>query len=89
MCQQKGGLEATGILSHMCKAAGLGSVSDLLAKNPAAKRPASATADSPAAPAKVLHLLLLLTHMTTTAAGCLHDCSDRARGCATRLQLLR
>ena len=40
---QKLGLEATGILAGMSKAAGFGCVSELLNKNPLAKRPASAT----------------------------------------------
>lgn len=35
---QKRGLEATGILANVCKTAGFGSVSDLLEKNPSAKR---------------------------------------------------
>ncbi len=35
---QKRGLEATGILANVCKTAGFGSVSDLLQKNPTAKR---------------------------------------------------
>jgi hypothetical protein len=39
---QKRGLEATGILANMSKAAGFSSVSDLLQKNPGAKRPPSA-----------------------------------------------
>ena len=42
---QKRGLEATGILASMSKAAGFSSVSDLLQKNPAAKRPQSASVD--------------------------------------------
>ncbi len=36
---QKRGLAATGILAGMSKAAGFSSVSDLLQKNPEAKRP--------------------------------------------------
>ena len=42
---QKRGLVATGILAGMSKAAGFSSVSDLLQKNPDAKRPPSASAD--------------------------------------------
>ena len=50
---QKRGLEATGILAGMSKAAGFTSVSQLLVTNPNAKRPASATAKRPAdAPAE-------------------------------------
>ena len=43
---QKRGLAATGILAGMSKAAGFSSVSDLLQKNPEAKRPPSASLDS-------------------------------------------
>ena len=39
---QKSGLEATGILAGVSKAAGFGSVKDLLTKNPTAKRPDAA-----------------------------------------------
>jgi hypothetical protein len=42
---QKRGLKATGILANMSKAAGFNSVSDLLQKNPEAKRPPSASLD--------------------------------------------
>lgn len=50
---QKRGLEATGILAGMSKAAGFTSVSQLLVTNPNAKRPASASAKRPAdAPAE-------------------------------------
>ena len=42
---QKRGLAATGILAGMSKAAGFSSVSDLLQKNPDAKRPPSASLD--------------------------------------------
>lgn len=42
---QKRGLAATGILAGMSKAAGFSSVSDLLQKNPDAKRPPSAPLD--------------------------------------------
>ena len=45
---QKRGLEATGILAGMSKAAGFTSVSQLLVTNPNAKRPASANAKRPA-----------------------------------------
>ncbi|KAK9830411.1 hypothetical protein WJX72_011628 [[Myrmecia] bisecta] len=38
-CRKKRGLEATGILANVSKKAGFTSVSDLLAKNPNAKRP--------------------------------------------------
>ncbi|KAK9813834.1 hypothetical protein WJX73_001007 [Symbiochloris irregularis] len=48
-CRKKQGMEATGILSHVCKAAGLASVSVLLEKNPTAKRPSSATLPNPQA----------------------------------------
>ena len=41
-------MEATGILAGMSKAAGFGSVSELLSKNPLAKRPASAAQSSSA-----------------------------------------
>lgn len=44
---QKRGLEATGILANMSKAAGFTSVSDLLQKNPNAKRPPSAPLQAP------------------------------------------
>jgi hypothetical protein len=44
---QKRGLEATGILAGVSKAAGFGSVSALLVTNPNAKRPSSAPADAP------------------------------------------
>ena len=47
--EQKGGLQATGTLSHVCKAAGIASVSLLLESNPQAKRPTSAI-DRQAAP---------------------------------------
>jgi len=43
MHAQKRGLEATGILANMSKAAGFTSVSQLLQKNPNAKRPPSAS----------------------------------------------
>jgi hypothetical protein len=46
-CAQKRGLEATGILASMSKAAGFASVSELLTKNPHAKRPPSAQARGP------------------------------------------
>ena len=42
---QKRGLEATGILASMSKAAGFSSVSDLLQNNPEARRPPSASVD--------------------------------------------
>jgi len=44
---QKRGLEATGILAGVSKAAGFGSVSALLVTNPNAKRPSSAPAGAP------------------------------------------
>ncbi|CAL8468960.1 g8501 [Coccomyxa elongata] len=46
-CRKKRGLEATGILANMSKAAGFTSVSDLLQKNPNAKRPPSAPLQAP------------------------------------------
>ncbi|KAK9915262.1 hypothetical protein WJX75_006841 [Coccomyxa subellipsoidea] len=48
-CRKKRGLEATGILANMSKAAGFTSVSDLLQKNPNAKRPPSASLQAPGA----------------------------------------
>ncbi|BDA43044.1 probable cell division cycle-associated 7-like protein at N-terminal half [Coccomyxa sp. Obi] len=50
-CRKKRGLEATGILANMSKAAGFTSVSDLLQKNPNAKRPPSASLQAPGAKA--------------------------------------
>ena len=51
---QKRGLEATGILANVCKTAGFGSVSDLLQKNPTAKR---AILDVPRQEARTRHTL--------------------------------
>jgi hypothetical protein len=50
---QKAGLEATGILANMSKAAGFDSVSELLKKNPNAKRPPSALLQGPPGSQKV------------------------------------
>ena len=65
--QQKRGLAATGILAGMSKAAGFSSVSDLLQKNPDAKRPPSASLD-PSQPTVSPRPPELLYPMCLTAA---------------------
>lgn len=67
---QKHGLEATGILANVSKAAGMGSVSELLSRNPNAKALSMAAAD----PVKQKVPYMSYVHSKCTCAS-LHMCS--------------